>query len=63
MTIPTLQAFAAHESDPHGYWRWRLMLALTDQGTMPPYIHTHSPREGREPGRRGWAWHPGNVVG
>jgi len=56
MTIPTLQAFAA-KGDP--YWRWRLMVALT-QGPITILPVPHSPGD---VGRRGWPWRPGNVVG
>lgn len=57
MTMETLQSLAAAGSD---YWRWRLLVALANQGAITILPVPYAPGD---VGRRGYGWRPGNVVG
>ena len=57
MTVETLQSLASTGSD---YWRWRLLVALANQGPITILPVPYAPGD---VGRRGYGWRPGNVVG
>lgn len=59
MTLETLQSLAAHENDPHGYWRWRLRVALLNQGPITTLPVPHAPGD---VGRRGWPFRHNSIT-